>query len=227
VACQQAEPARAESPEAQRDPHAGVQARARDQTLQRLSSGAEALRSRGPSHHPAGPDSQLSVIEQAVLEMPTAPLASAGDTRAAAAVAALADLDGVPAGIPGPARPNRPANPGSPTSPSPSGSASAAEPSTATPRPSRSGASSAVRRVAAAEANGPGHTTPPSTGDSSPGWLTSLAGLPPRRISAATSLPAGLLCGEGRRSRWPGTIVGVAAAGMYRPAPTCPPGRPP
>jgi integrase/recombinase XerD len=110
-ACQQAQPARAKSLEAQHDPHAAVGTRARDQARRRLRGGAEALRSRGPSGHPAISDSQLSVIEQALLEGPTAHLASAGDTLAAAAAAALADRDGVSDGMPGPARSNRPASP--------------------------------------------------------------------------------------------------------------------
>jgi integrase/recombinase XerD len=73
------------------------------------TGGAEASRSRGPSRHPAIPDSQLPAIEQAVLEEATAHPASAGDSLAAAA--ALADLDGVPDGMPGLARSNRPASP--------------------------------------------------------------------------------------------------------------------
>jgi integrase len=188
VACQQAQPSRAEIPQAEHDPPAAVRARARDQARRRLrlehldayrelyraerrttsdtvpadrahnravsralralerkhrpryeelyrqefkrarsqrhprrperpsgspewTGRAEALRSRGPSHHPAIPDSQLPAIEQTLLEEATAHLASAGDSLAAAAVAALAGLDGVPDSMAGLARPNHPASP--------------------------------------------------------------------------------------------------------------------
>jgi hypothetical protein len=144
-------------------------------------------------------------VRPEVLEVATARLACAGDSLAAAAGAALADLDGAPAGMPGLARAHRPANPaerqeaiaqawrvdpGSPTPASTSGWGSGAETSSVTPRPSRSGASSAARGTAGAEASASGPIAP-STGSSLPGWPTNSGGPHPRRISAATSSPAG------------------------------------
>jgi hypothetical protein len=141
---------------------------------------------------------------------------------AAVAEAALANLEDLPAGMSGLARSNRPASPterrdaiaqawrdepGITDTALAERSGSAAEPSNATPRLSRSGASSAGRRTAGAEANGPGRSTPPSTGDFWPGWPTSSAGRPPRKISAETSWPAGSPSG-------PGSVA--TAAGDYR-----------
>ena len=168
--------------------------------------------------------------------------ASATHSLAAVAEAALANLEDLPAGMSGLARSNRPASPterrdaiaqawrdepGITDTALAERFGSAAEPSNATSRLSRSGASSAGRRTAGAEANGPGRSTPPSTGDFWPGWPTSSAGRPPARSQGRRPGPLDRPAGQGRWPRRRGIIVGVAAARMQRPASTCPPRRPP
>jgi HTH domain len=184
----------------------------------------------------------LRASEQPLEEGTTAHLASAGDSLAAAAEAALADLQGVADGRPGLTRSNRPASPTERRDAIPQIWRDDPE-ITTTALARRFGVSRRTIQydLQALQKQGiqrpaPGRRRSQQTRAHYAAiyrrflaWLVDELGRPPQPARSQRRRPRPLdrSAGERRRPRWPGTIVGVAAAGMHRPAPTCPPGRPP